>query len=103
MKAAALVLATILATPFAFDYDLMVLAPAIAFLALDVLARGARPYEKTGVALLWLVPLVARSIAASLAIPIGIAAVIAVFGLTLRRSARDLTNGEPARPLPESR
>ena len=42
MKAAALALATILATPFAFDYDLMVLAPGIAFLALDVLRPRGR-------------------------------------------------------------
>ena len=35
LKAAALCLATILATPYSFDYDMMVLAPAIAFVAAD--------------------------------------------------------------------
>ena len=46
LKAAALCLAAILATPYSLDYDLMVLAPAIAFLAVDGLRRGFAPYEK---------------------------------------------------------
>ena len=32
-----------LATPYSLDYDLMVLAPAIAYLAADGLARGFAP------------------------------------------------------------
>ena len=42
LKAAALCIGTILATPYSFDYDMMVLAPAIAFLAADGLRRGFR-------------------------------------------------------------
>ena len=42
IKAASLCVATILATPFTFDYDMMVLAPAIAFFAVDGLVRGFR-------------------------------------------------------------
>ena len=57
LKAAALCLATILATPFTFDYDMMVLAPAIAFFAADGFARGFGPWEKTALAALWLLPL----------------------------------------------
>ena len=41
VKAAALCIATILATPFTFDYDMMVLAPAIAFFAVDGLVRDS--------------------------------------------------------------
>ena len=55
LKAAALCLAAILATPYTFDYDMMVLAPAIAFLAADGLQRGFGPWEKTALAALWLV------------------------------------------------
>ena len=40
LKAAALCIAAILATPYSLDYDMMVLAPAIAFLAADGLAHG---------------------------------------------------------------
>ena len=40
MKAAALCIATLLATPYSLDYDMVLLAPAIAFLAVDGLRRG---------------------------------------------------------------
>ena len=43
LKAASLVIAVILGTPYSLDYDLMVLAPALAFLAADGLARGFGP------------------------------------------------------------
>ena len=46
LKAAALCLAAILATPYSLDYDLMVLAPAIAFLAVDGLAARLLPLGK---------------------------------------------------------
>jgi len=86
-KAAALCLATILATPYSFDYDMMVLAPAIAFFAVDGFARGFRPWEKTALAALWLVPLVARSVAPLTFIPLGVPAMFVVFILILRRAA----------------
>jgi alpha-1,2-mannosyltransferase len=90
LKAAALCLATILATPYSFDYDMMVLAPAIAFLAADGFARGFGPWEKTALAMLWLVPLVARSVAQLSLIPLGVPAMLIVFVMILRRAAHDL-------------
>jgi alpha-1,2-mannosyltransferase len=90
IKAAALCIATILATPYTFDYDMMVLAPAIGFMAADGCARGFGPWEKTALALLWLMPLVARSIAHVALIPIGVPLMIATFILLLRRSTASL-------------
>jgi alpha-1,2-mannosyltransferase len=87
LKAAALCLATILATPYSFDYDMMVLAPAIAFFAIDGFARGFGPWEKSALAGLWLVPLVARSVAQLTFIPLGVPAMLVVFILILRRAA----------------
>jgi alpha-1,2-mannosyltransferase len=86
LKAAALCLGAILATPFTFDYDMMLLAPAIAFCAADGLARGFGPWEKTALAGLWLMPLFARSVAQITLIPIGVPVMLAVFILLLRRS-----------------
>ena len=86
LKAAALCLATILATPFTFDYDMMVLAPAIAFFAADGLTRGFGPWEKTALATLWLMPLAARSFAQITVIPLGVPTMLALFILLLRRS-----------------
>jgi alpha-1,2-mannosyltransferase len=90
LKAAALCIGTILATPYSFDYDMMVLAPAIAFLAADGLRRGFLPWEKTALAALWLVPLVARTVAHASMIPLGVPAMLTVFVLILRRAELDL-------------
>jgi alpha-1,2-mannosyltransferase len=91
VKAAALCLAAILATPYSFDYDMMVLAPAIAFLAANGLKRGFGPWEKTALAGLWLAPLLARSVAHLTLIPLGVPAMLAMFVLLLRRSTKDFT------------
>jgi hypothetical protein len=86
LKAAALCLAAILATPYTFDYDMMVLAPAIAFFALDGCSRGFNTWEKTALAALWLMPLAARSVAHVTLVPLGVPAMVTLFVLLLRRS-----------------
>ena len=86
LKAAALAIAMMLGTPYSLDYDMMVLAVAIAFLAADGIARGFGPYEKSALAFLWLVPLIARSVAELTLIPLGVIAMLIVFTLTLRRA-----------------
>ena len=86
LKAAALVIAVILGTPYSLDYDLMVLAPAIAFLAADGLERGFGPYEKTALAALWLMPLIARTVAHGALIPLAVPTMLVVFVLVLRRA-----------------
>jgi alpha-1,2-mannosyltransferase len=86
LKAAGLCLAAILATPYTLDYDMMVLAPAIAFLAADAMARGFGPWEKTALAALWLVPLFARTFPQATLIPLGVPAMLAMLVLLLRRA-----------------
>jgi len=83
LKAAALCLAAILATPYSLDYDLMVLAPAIAFLTVAGFARGFAPYEKTALALLWIAPLIARGFAEVTLIPLGVIAMLVMLLLVL--------------------
>jgi hypothetical protein len=90
LKAAALCLGTILATPYSLDYDLMLLAPAIAYLACDGLTRGFSPWERTALAGLWLVPLIARGVGQVTLIPLGVIAMLVVFALVLRRARADL-------------
>jgi hypothetical protein len=90
LKAAALTVASILATPYNLDYDLVALAPAIAFLAADGFSRGFAPWEKTALAFLWFVPLIARTFAEQTLIPLGVPAMLLVFALVLRRAADDL-------------
>jgi len=89
IKAGALVIAAILATPYSLDYDLVVLAPAIAFLATEGLSRGFAPYEKSALALLWFMPLIARSVAEWTLLPLGVPAMLIVLVLALRRAANE--------------
>ncbi len=86
LKAAALCLAAILATPYSFDYEMMVLAPPNAFVGADGLARGFGPWEKTARAASWLAPLVAQGVAPTTLIPVGVLAMLPVFILLLPRS-----------------
>jgi len=94
-----LCIATLLATPYCLDYDMMLLAPAIAFLAVDGIERGFSPYHKTALAALWLVPLVARSVAQATLVPLGVMLMLALLALVMRRARRDLgavPNGQAA-------
>jgi hypothetical protein len=90
LKAAALAIASILATPYSLDYDMVALAPAIAFLAVHGLTRGFAAWEKTALALLWLVPLITRPLAEHTLIPLGVPAMILVLVLVLRRAADEV-------------
>ena len=89
LKAAALPIASILATPYSLDYDLMALAPSIAFLAVEGYERGFRSWEKTALAFLWFMPLIARTVADQTLIPLAVPAMLLVFALVLRRAIAD--------------
>jgi alpha-1,2-mannosyltransferase len=85
LKAATLIAANLAATPYVFDYDLTVLAPALAFALSYGLEKGFRPYEKSGLALIWIAPLLTRPMASALLVPIGpVAILFFVAGLTFR-------------------
>ena len=90
LKAAALATASLLATPYVLDYDMVVLAVAIAFFVRHGLARGFRDYEVTVLAAVWASPLVARLVAGATGLPVGLAAMLALAGLIFRRAAADL-------------
>jgi hypothetical protein len=89
IKAAGLLIGSALATPYSLDYDLMLLAPAIAYLAFDGFARGFAPWEKTTLAALWIVPLVARSIPQATLIPLAVPVMLLAFALLLRRAMNE--------------
>lgn len=89
LQAAALIIASILATPYSLDYDFVALAPAIALVAGHGFARGFAPWEKTALALLWLMPLMARAVAEQTLIPLGVPSMLLMFALLLRRAAAE--------------
>lgn len=85
-KAAALLVAALLTTPYGFDYDMMLLGPAIAAAVSLGLEKGFAPYEKSLLALVWLTPLLARAVSGALLLPFGVA-VMAAFFLMQARAA----------------
>jgi alpha-1,2-mannosyltransferase len=89
LKAAGLAIGCLLATPYSLDYDLMLLAPSIAYLVADGWQRGFGPYEKTVWAALWLVPLIARSVPQATLIPLAVPVMLLAFGLLLRRAINE--------------
>ena len=89
LKAAALALGSLLATPYVLDYDLVVLAVAIAFFARYGLRHGFRDFEISLLAAAWIVPLLSRSIAGAVYIPLGLLVELALYAFLMRRAALD--------------
>ncbi|HWF64886.1 MAG TPA: glycosyltransferase family 87 protein [Rhizomicrobium sp.] len=83
-RGAILCLATLIATPYALDYDLMLLAPALALIAAEGKARGFRPYELSLLTLLWLLPFAARNFAAASHLLVAPFAILALLVMTAR-------------------
>lgn len=71
LKAAVLIAANLAATPYAFDYDLVALGPALAFALSYGLDKGFRGYEKSFLALIWIAPILIRPLASTFFIPLG--------------------------------
>jgi alpha-1,2-mannosyltransferase len=89
LKAALLVVATLLASPHVLDYDLVLLALAIAFFARDGLRRGFGDFEISLLAAAWIVPLLSRGVAGLTGMPLGLLVMLALYLSTLRRAMRD--------------
>jgi hypothetical protein len=93
IKAALLILATLIASPHVLDYDLMLLAPAIVLLAGAGLSRGFQPFEISLLAGAWAVPLAARAVAGATLMPLGLAITLALFVVVLRRQKQGARAG----------
>src|SRR5882757_3690314 len=89
LKASALATASLLATPYVLDYDLVVLAISIAFFARHGLNRGFRAFEISLLAAAWMVPLLSRGVAGLTGIPLGLLVLLAFYAFTLRRALLD--------------
>ncbi|AUW58075.1 hypothetical protein C1T17_08090 [Sphingobium sp. SCG-1] len=85
-RSAAVMAAALLCTPYVLDYDLVVLTMAVAFLATDILRRGALRWEVTILAFAWIVPLFGRQLTAVTSIPLELIAIVAILALAVRRA-----------------
>ena len=98
LKAALLIAATLLASPHVLDYDLMILAPAIAFIVSASFAGGFRNYEITLLAAVWVGPLLARGVAGAAGIPLGPIIVLTLYALIMRRATTGRAGSTIASP-----
>ena len=85
VRGAAVCAAALLSTPYALDYDLVILGAAICFLVADARERGWLTWDKSLLAIAYLVPLAGRQLAALTLVPLDWLAVVAVFGIAMRR------------------
>lgn len=86
VKGAGLVIAAVLATPYVVDYDLVILAPAMAMLAREGLKGGFLPFEKVVLLITAFAPVLARPVGAATHLSIGLLAMIALYAMALRRA-----------------
>ena len=89
LKAAALAVGSLLATPYVLDYDLVVLAVAIAFVVRHGLRCGFHDFEISLLAAAWIVPLLSRSIAGATLVPLGLLVELTFYAFVLRRAVLD--------------
>lgn len=86
LKAALLMVASLLATPYCLDYDLMLLGPALMLTASLAQDTGWRAWEKSLLAAVWAMPAVVRLIGGAFHVPLGTPLMLAFVILLLRRS-----------------
>jgi hypothetical protein len=89
LKASALATASLLATPYVLDYDLVVLAVAIVFFVRHGMNRGFHDYEISLLAAAWVMPLLSRAIAGVTGIPIGLLVLLGLYVFIVQRAVRD--------------
>jgi alpha-1,2-mannosyltransferase len=91
----AMVAAALLASPFLLDYDLVLLAIPLAWIARDSLRTGFFPWEKIILAAAFVLPLASRSVATYAGVPLAPLVIAAVFVLVLRRASEPAPASAP--------
>ena len=84
-QAALLVIAALLASPHVLDYDLVMLAVAIAFFVRHGMNHGFHELEISVLAAIWAMPMLSRTIAASTGLPLGLLGLLVFFVVAFRR------------------
>ena len=94
LKYAGLVIGSLLSTPYVLDYDLVALAPALAFVLSHGRDSGFRPWQKTGMAVVYVAPFLTRIVAGATLVPLGLLAMLWFFGMVLAGAKTGGANAE---------
>jgi alpha-1,2-mannosyltransferase len=86
LKAATLAAGSLMVSPYVLQYDLMLLALPIAWMAMEGFEKGFLPYEKAVLSIAWLLPRIALPISQGARIPIGPIVIILLMTTILRRA-----------------
>jgi hypothetical protein len=86
LRGSILALAALLATPYAFPYDLAILALPLAWLGWEIMATGWLPWEQPVMALAWVVPLLVAPLAKITHCQVGPVILLGFLGIILRRA-----------------
>jgi hypothetical protein len=98
-QGAVLATASLLASPFMLDYDLMLLALPLAWLVREQAKGAALPWEKTVMFAAFLLPLAGRLIAGRLGVPLGPPIVFALLLVVARRAIAGVRVEKPSSNL----
>jgi len=90
LKAAGLVIGSLLFTPSCYDYDLVLVAIAIAWLALHMRGNGHNSYEDWALVIAWASPLALPIIAAATNVQLGPMVFVLLFCIIVQRALREL-------------
>lgn len=93
VKSATLVIATYLATPYAWDYDLVAVTFAVAWLSLDAARTRFLAWEKLTLAILAAMPLAIGPLTLEIGLQLGPFALWAGLGFALRRALAPVAAG----------
>ncbi|MDH5749872.1 MAG: hypothetical protein OEY85_11245, partial [Rhodospirillales bacterium] len=85
LKAAVLCLATLLATPFGYTYDLLIMALALAWLGWDIHLRGWRKWDVAVMSAAFLLPFASPGIARLVPVQIGPWVILALLAAIIFR------------------
>jgi hypothetical protein len=97
LRAAALAVGCLMVSPYVLQYDLVLLALPIAWLAMEGFERGFLPYEKIVLSVAWILPRVALPLSQSAKIPLAPFVTIALMTMILIRCA-SVPNPDPLQP-----
>jgi len=87
LKAATLAVGSLMVSPYVLQYDLVLLALPIAWLAMEGFEKGFLPYEKAVLSVAWILPRVSLPVSQSAKIPIAPIVIIALMTAILRRAS----------------
>jgi hypothetical protein len=86
LRHAGLMIGALLVTPYSLDYDTVVIMVAMAFFVAFALREGFWPWERTILAVAWIIPGAGRQIAEATFVPAGFLMMVVLLALVLRRA-----------------